>query len=241
VPVAIIIAGLVIGAALYFRAPAPAVNPGAGPTVNQARGDLSKLAKIDPNEHLQGATGGPVKIIEYSDLECPFCKAFHFAMKELMTKYEPDGKIAWIFRDFPLDRHPKAMPEAIAAECVAKFGGNDKFWQYVDQIFATTPSNNGLDLAVLPKLATDLRIDKTKFQNCLDNNETKSIVDADYQNGLDIGVDGTPYVVMILPGGQKFLLFREATPANIDASTKAIIDDLSGFYNAQIQKLSQAQ
>ena len=93
----------------------------------------------------------------------------------------------------------------------------------------------------MPKFAIDLGIDETKFQNCLDNNETKAIVDANYQNGLELGVDGTPYVVMILPDGKKFLLFREATPANIDASTKAIIDDLSGFYNTQIDKLRQVQ
>ena len=239
VPVAIIIASLIIGAALYFRAPAPVANPGDGPT--QVQGDLNKLAKVDAKEHIKGNLNAPVKIIEYSDLECPFCKAFHLAMNELMTKYGQDSKVAWIFRHFPLDRHPKATPEAVAAECVAKLGSNDKFWQYIDQIFTTTPSNNGLDLTVLPKFAIDLGIDETKFQNCLDNNETKLIVDTNYQNGLELGVDGTPYVVMILPDGKKFLLFREATPANIDASTKAIIDNLTAFYTAQINKLRQEQ
>ena len=237
-PVAIVIAGLIIGAALYFRAPAPAVNPGPGPT--EAKGDISKLAKVDSKEHIFGNLKAPIKIVEYSDLECPFCKAFHFAMKDLIAKYS-NNQVTWIFRNFPLDRHPKATPEAIAAECVAKLSGNDKYWQYIDQIFTTTSSNNGLDLAVLPKFATDLGVDATKFQNCLDNNETKPAVDADYQNGLDIGVDGTPYGIMILPDGKKLLLFREEPPTSLDATTTTIIKDLSSFYQGQIQKLNQAQ
>ena len=69
---------LIIGAALYFRAPAPVANPGDGPT--QVQGDLNKLAKVDAKEHIKGNLNAPVKIIEYSDLECPFCKTFHLAM-----------------------------------------------------------------------------------------------------------------------------------------------------------------
>ena len=238
VPIAIVIAGLIIGGALYLRAPATSQPNTAAVALSQ--GGLEKLDPIDSTEHVLGNANAPIKIVEYSDLECPYCKAFHLAMDDLIAKYSGE-QVAWVFRNFPLDRHPKAMPEAVAAECVARLGDNDKYWRYIDQIFATTPSNNGLDLAVLPQFAADLGIDATNFQNCFDNNETKSIIDADYQNGVEIGVDGTPYGIMILPDGQKFLLFRENPLADIDATSAAIINDLSTLYQEQIQKLSQAQ
>lgn len=241
VPVAIVIAGLIIGAAIYLRTPTPATGPSNAAAVAVTQGDLTKLTPITPEDNIQGNPDAQVKIIEYSDLECPFCKAFHLAMNDLMAKYEKDGKVAWIYRHFPLDRHPQATPEAVAAECVKKLSDNSKFWQYIDKIFEVTPSNNGLDLTLLPKFATELGVDTTKFQSCLDNNETKSIVDANYKNGVEIGVDGTPYAVMILPDGNKLRLFREEPPTNLDADTKAIINDLSAFYQTQIQKLSQAQ
>lgn len=163
-PITILVAGILIASALYFRSPTV---PAGDPLKQQAEA-LAKLTDIKPGENLRGELKAPVKIIEFSDLECPFCKIFHQSMLDLMAKYGESGQVAWVYRHFPLDKgaqplHPKAGPEAIAAQCVAKLGGNDKFWQYIDQIFAVTPSNNGLDLALLSKLASDLKIDPAAF------------------------------------------------------------------------------
>ncbi len=241
-PLAIVVAGLLIGGALYFR---PATTAPSGN--QQAKTDLSKLAPVKAGEHIRGNIKAPLKIVEFSDLECPFCKAFHLAMEKLYDKYGASGKVAWVYRHFPLDKgaqplHPKAGPEAVAAACVAKLAGNDSFWSYIDRIFEVTPSNNGLNLDLLPQFAADLKVDQAAFTKCTTNNEVKSIIDDHYEDGVNVGVDGTPYTIVLLPNNEKFLLFREEIPATVDAETKAILDDLYKFEEESLQFLrEQAQ
>ena len=71
-------------------------------------------------------------------------------------------------------------------------GGNDAFWAYVDRIFEITPSNNGLDLALLPAIAQDLGLDRERFESCLSSGKYAKLVEAQFQEGVSMGVDGTP-------------------------------------------------
>src|SRR3546814_20902810 len=65
------------------------------------------------------------KGIEFSDFESPFCKGFHRTMGQVMEEYGQDGKVAWVYRHFPIDSiHSKARKEAQASECAAELGGN---------------------------------------------------------------------------------------------------------------------
>ncbi|HEY4512123.1 MAG TPA: thioredoxin domain-containing protein [Candidatus Paceibacterota bacterium] len=119
-------------------------NPGSGEP------SLQNMEPVTAKDHIKGNSSAPVKIVEYSDLECPFCKRFHATMLEVMSTYGKDGKVAWVFRHFPLAQlHSKAPKEAEAAECAAELGGNDGFWKFVDKINELTPSNNKLDQAVI--------------------------------------------------------------------------------------------
>lgn len=112
-----------------------------------------KGLKVDPvtaNDHIMGSISAPVKIIEYSDTECPFCARFFDTMKQIMAEYGKDNKVAWVYRHFPLESlHSRARYEAEATECAAKLGGNDKFWKYLETIESVSPLNNGLDPALL--------------------------------------------------------------------------------------------
>lgn len=110
-----------------------------------------EILRIKPDDHIRGNADSDIVIIEYSDLECPFCKRFHTTMQQLVKE---NGNIAWVYRHFPLDQiHPKARNEAAAAECVYDQGGNDMFWKYVDRTFDITPGNNNLDPAEIPNIA----------------------------------------------------------------------------------------
>jgi len=131
--------------------------------------DLAKNVKpVSAEDHIFGNPDAPIKIVEFSDLECPFCKRYHPTLKKIMEDYGKDGKIAWVYRHFPLESiHSKAPKEAEASECAAELGGNAKFWSYVDRLYQVTPSNNGLDLKMLPKIAEDIGIDRGNFENCL--------------------------------------------------------------------------
>lgn len=166
--------------------------------VKQLTPDPSNTDPVTKNDHILGSLSAPVKIVTYTDLECPYCKVFHQSIDALKDNYIKDGKVAFVYRNMPLDQlHTKARTEATAAECVAKLGGNDKYWSYVDKIFATTPSNDKLDLNLLPQFATDLGIDKTAFENCLKDKTIAAKIVAEEENGQNAGAQGTPYPVVI--------------------------------------------
>ncbi|MBI2642665.1 MAG: DsbA family protein [Candidatus Wildermuthbacteria bacterium] len=190
-PAAILIAAFVIGGSLVYSANMQKGNTTADntnpPVVNGSRVEFT----ITENDHIRGNPNAEITLVEFSDLECPFCKAFHPTAQQALDEY--GDKIRWVYKHFPLDNiHPKADKEAEAAECAGELGGNDKFWEYVDRVFEATPSNNGLDPVLLPQMAQDLGLDRTKFEACLNSGKYASRVEADYQQGLKAGVTGTP-------------------------------------------------
>lgn len=207
VPGAIIIAGLVIAGAIYYKdgSPRPAGQAAAPGAVDNAK--LENLKPVSAQDHILGDPKAPIKIVEFSDLECPFCKEFHKTMLQVMTQYGPSGQVAWIYRHFPLDQlHSRARKEAEAAECAFNLGGNDKFWSYITKVFEVTPSNNGLDPAQLPIIAKNLGLDQTAFTQCQTSGQTAAAVEVQSQEALKIGGNGTPFPIVITPDGKKIAL-----------------------------------
>jgi len=111
--------------------------------------DLKLLEKMNPVtalDHIRGNPDAKVVMVEYSDTECPFCKVFHATMQQVMNDYGKDGRVAWVYRHFPIDSlHSKARKEAEAMECAYDQGGDEKFWSFTDRLYEVTTSNNGLD------------------------------------------------------------------------------------------------
>jgi len=187
VPIAIVLAGVLIAGALYFTKGTSAPNGNNKPVTAPI------IAPVTANDHILGDPNAPVIIVEYSDTECPFCKTFHNTLNQIMNEYGKDGKVAWVYRHFPLDSiHSKADKEAEAVECAWELGGETAFWKYLSRIFEVTPSNNKLDLALLPKIATEIGLDSKKFEECLDSGKYAGKVEDMYQSGLTAGVRGTP-------------------------------------------------
>jgi protein-disulfide isomerase len=226
-PVAIVIAGALIAIALYFGgASAPVVNnPGQQPPVQQT-GDLEAMKPVSNDDHIRGNPNAQVKIVEYSDTECPFCKRFHPTMLQVMDEYGKDGKVAWVYRHFPLDQlHSKARKEAEATECAAELGGNDKFWSYLDRLMEVTPANNGLDPSELPKIAEYVGLDTTKFNECLSSGRYAKKIEEHVQNAIATGGNGTPWSIVVGKNGKKYPL----SGAQPYAAVKQLIDSaLSG-------------
>ena len=208
-------------------------------TVTQKLELLKGMRPVSSEDHLLGNPNAPIKIVEYSDFECPFCKTFEQTMNQVMNDYGKSGKVAWVYRHFPLDNiHPKSDKEAEASECAAELGGNNAFWAYAEKIFEVTPSNNGLDPALLPQIAKEIGLDQKKFTDCLNSGKYSAKVEVDYQNGLSIGVGGTPFSVIMLPngklypieGGQPYeqvkgildLFLQQITPASVTSPSTTI-------------------
>jgi len=176
------------------------------PTEGKLSEDQAKnIDKPNDKDHIRGSLDADVFLIEYSDLECPFCKQFQPDVKKAVDEYK--GKLAWVYRHFPLDPlHPKADKEAEAVECAFELGGNDAFWNLADKILEITPGNNGLDLTKLPTYAGQVGLNQSKFKTCLDSGKYKDKVEEQYQSGLKAGVSGTPGVFIINKKGEAWLI-----------------------------------
>lgn len=198
------------------------------PTAAQpSRPSATQPTKVDveglrENDHIRGNRNARILLIEYSDLECPFCKRFHPTAEQAVDEYK--GQVAWIYRHFPLDQiHSKADKEAEATECANELLGNDGFWKMADKIFEVTPSNNGLNLDDLPKLASQIGLDQTKFKACLDSSKYAQYVEDDYQGGIKAGITGTPGNILLDTKTGKTLAVPGAVPYD---SLKSSIDSL---------------
>lgn len=136
------------------------------------------------SDHLRGDQKAPISVIEYSDFQCPFCQKQHVTMKELLKEY--GDKVNWVYRHYPLPSHePNATAFAIASECAAEIGGNEKFWEFSDALFASQQPD-------VNQIAKNLNLDETKFQDCVKSEKYKEKITTDYQEGAKAGADGTP-------------------------------------------------
>lgn len=182
---------------------------------------VEDVKPVDANDYVRGESNAPITWIEYSDLECPFCKKIHPDLIKLIDEYK--GKVRWVYRQFPLDQiHTKARTEAIAAECVGSLGGNDAFWKFIDTIYEKSPGNDGLDHSLLPGFASQAGVDQAAFKICLDAKKFAQNVEDDYQSGIKAGVSGTPGNIVMNEKGE-IRLIPGALPYE---SLKATVEEL---------------
>ncbi len=198
----IIVAGAFIGGGLYLSKTPVNTSAEKIPVPKEIT-----VKAVDENDHTVGPANAAVTIIEYSDTECPFCKVFHSTLLSITADKEFSGKVRWVYRHFPLDSlHKKARTEAEALECAALLGGNDAFWEMTNNLYATTKSNDTLDLTLLPSMAEAAGISRTDFIECTTSGRTAARVESDYQSAVAAGGTGTPYSIIIGPKGQKIPL-----------------------------------
>jgi protein-disulfide isomerase len=196
IPASIILAGFLIAAGIYIS------NKGNNPALTNTDTTAKNEIQINPvskTDHILGNPGADVIVVEFSDTECPYCKMFQTTMQSVMSTYGKDGKVAWVYRYFPLDSlHAKSRNEAQAVECANTLGGSAAFWKYLDEVYSVTTSNDTLDPTKLPVIAKDVGLDVTKFNACLTAGKDAALIQADELDGIKAGAQGTPYNVMIL-------------------------------------------
>lgn len=207
-PVAIIIVGVLIAGAILFstskKGNAKVFSNTQETTQEASDYSTDKVAKVTKDDHIRGNPNASIKIVEYSDFECPFCQRFQLTMKQVMDEYEADGQVAWVYRHFPLSQlHPKnAKKAAIASECVTEQAGNDEFWKFADEYFARTPANDRADENLIPGIIKDIGIDMMKFEKCLNSGEYDNRINDNIANAVETGGQGTPWSIIILPNGE---------------------------------------
>jgi len=157
-----------------------------------------------------GPADAPVTVVEFSDFQCPYCARFVTdTYPQIKQQYE--GKIRFVFRDFPLSTiHENAEKAAEAAGCANEQG---KFWEYHDILFN---NQQALDVASLKNYASQLGLDTAAFNQCLDSGTRAQEIQKDYQDGISYGVQGTPAFFvngLLVSGAQPLSVFQSAIDA----------------------------
>lgn len=136
-----------------------------------------------------GTTSSSVVIVEFVDFKCPYCKQVYPLVNKINSTYGKKVKI--IIRDFPVESlHSGANLLAQFAYCAQS---QNKFWQVYDYLFVNQDSLPAtIDNDYLLSLGEKLRLDKSQLNNCLEANETVTEVNNDFNDGVYLGVEGTP-------------------------------------------------
>jgi len=167
-------------------------------------------------EPMLGQANAPVTIVEYTDFQCPFCKNAWSTMKMIEANFVSAGKVKIVFKDFPLDFHEQAFSAALAGQCAEEQG---KFWEYHDILFENQAQ---LSTENYKKWAADLKLDLTKFNDCLSSEKYKVEVEQDLAEGQQLGVSGTPAFFIngkMLTGAQPYATFRDEINAALGVET----------------------
>jgi protein-disulfide isomerase len=141
--------------------------------------------KVESEGHPSiGGKDAPVTIVEFSDFQCPFCRAAENSLKAVKDRY--GDKVRLVYLDFPLGMHAHAMDAARAGRCAGEQG---KFWQFHDAMFA---DQSKLTPADLKADAKNLGLDTKAFDACFDSNKYDAQIHKDMSQGTALGVTATP-------------------------------------------------
>lgn len=167
--------------------------------------------KVEDGKHIYGDLGARFTLVEFSDMECPFCKQFHDTPKQIVDASKGNVNVQW--KHMPLDFHnPAARKEALAAECIAEQKGNRGFWVFVNDIFYHS-QGNGAGVADLASVVTGVGADLDAFRECLRSGKYEDKVEADIQKAKSYGVNGTPATFVVDNQTGKSQLLGGAQPA----------------------------
>ncbi len=157
---------------------------GALPSVNRSVNPQLET----PDDPSIGPAGAPVVVVAFVDFQCPYCQQMFTVFRELAAAYST--RVRFIVRDFPVTQlHPEAQAAAEAAACAHALGGNDKFWAYHDKLYLNQES---LGAPAYAALALQVGLDGDDFTRCVESGQTTQEVNADFLDGIALGVTGTP-------------------------------------------------
>lgn len=151
-----------------------------------------------------GDKNAKATMVVYSDFECPYCSKHHDTIKQVISEY--GNKVFVVWKNFPLSSHANAENAANAAECAAEQG---KFWEYADKLFA---NQENFGAALWTKLAGELKLNISKFNSCASAKTYQAKIDADLDEGVANGVEGTPATFIngqLISGALPFANFQQ--------------------------------
>ncbi len=192
------------------RGPATAAQT-ATPAIAPAQGDAGPALQQSGNT--LGDPNAPVKIIEYADFQCPYCRLFwQDTEPQIIENYVKTGKVYYEYRSVGAYLGEESQSAAEAAYCA---GDQGKFWEYHDTLFSHWTGENVGDFTPekLKQYAASIGLDQVAFEQCLSSGKQTGRVQQDLENARKDGIKGTPSFLingMIIEGAQPFAVFQHA-------------------------------
>lgn len=189
--IVLVVAVLGIGAGFYLSknksTNSTAVDGNIGGNASTAQAAVDSNVLLAGKKHVYG-NPKDVTIVDFSDFQCPYCKIGAEELKKIVDKNK--DRVGIVFRHFPLSFHQYAQKAAEAAEA-AGAQNPEKFWEMHDKLFANQSSFSD---DIFYKLAKEIGLDEGKFKEDFEGNKFSQTIQNDYQDGLKLGVQGTPTI-----------------------------------------------
>ncbi|HHX58538.1 MAG TPA: DsbA family protein [Candidatus Moranbacteria bacterium] len=153
-------------------------------------GKYLSMPEIRETDPVIGNREAEVKLIVYSDYQCPFCSKYFEEIVAVAKEFK--DQVALTYKDFPLDFHPQAMNAALAARC-ANEQGSDKFWNLSEVLYAKQKdweSSTGKE--AFKSYARQVGLDLAKYDQCMEDDKYLKEIQEDVTEARAYGVSGTP-------------------------------------------------
>ena len=214
----------------------PTIKTGSDITTDTTKIDSTKLV-VNPNNSYAGVEksldatnhyslgnkNAKVKVLEFSDYQCPFCyRFFSNTFPQILKDYIATGKIYYSYYNYPLNIHQQAPKAAEAALCA---GDQNKYWEYHDLLFENQNMWSGIDndAPIYSNMAQTLGMDTGKFTQCLSSSKYTDAVSKDTALGDKKGMSGTPTLFINnqkIVGAQDYAVFKKAIDDELAGKTK---------------------
>lgn len=184
--VAVVVAAVVV---LTLVARPGATDAGADPTPTPSTTSTGAVVRDDSHRLSTAPAGSPV-FVEFLDLECESCRAAYPLVEQLREDYA--GKVEFVIRYFPIDSHANAMNAALAVEAAARQGRLEQMYSRMYETQGEWGEQSDSKAPLFRTFAEDLALDLARYDADIASAEVRARVEKDRQDGLALGVQGTP-------------------------------------------------
>lgn len=177
----------VVALATLARPGAP--EAGADPAGTQSAASSQSVVHEDSHRLSAAPKGSPV-FVEFLDLECESCRAAYPLVEQLRKDYA--GRVEFVIRYFPIDGHANAMNAAVSVEAAARQGKLEQMYSRMYETQTQWGEQRESKAPLFRKFAADLGLDLARYDADVASAQVKARVEKDRQDGLALGVQGTP-------------------------------------------------
>lgn len=171
--------------------------------------NLENLPPVTGADHIKGAADPVVTLVQYSDFMCGFCFRVHSTIERVVEEYP--NQVAWVYREFPM-LSEQSRQSAIMSECLAEYGGGDKYWEFVDILLTKIHSDRtSVDVDEMLAIVDELGVNVDSVKSCYDSEEKSAVIDQKVAGGRSVGVRGVPATIIVTQDGQYEMVAGAAT------------------------------